>query len=61
MLGLYFNLVNSIAWYLRISSWAKLIGRTAEVPAEVRHTVKIRADGCIGEVATLQLLQHELT
>src|ERR1035438_7522105 len=40
---------------------AKLIGRAPEVPAEVRHTVQVCADGCIGEVAALQLLKHELT
>jgi hypothetical protein len=41
--------------------WAKLIGRTAKVPAEVRNTVQVSADGCLGEVAALQLLKHELT
>src|SRR5271170_2226543 len=41
--------------------WAKLIGRAPEVPAEVRHTVQVCADGCIGEVAAPQLLKHELT
>ena len=40
---------------------AKLIGRTAKVPAEVRNTVQVCADGCIGEVAAMQLLKHELT
>src|SRR5277367_6084061 len=39
----------------------KLIGRTAEVPAEVRNAVKVSADGCGSEVASLQLLKHELT
>jgi hypothetical protein len=39
----------------------KLIGRAPEVPAEVGHTVKVGADGRIGEVATPQLLKHELT
>src|SRR5487761_1299761 len=39
----------------------KLIGWAPEMLAEVRHTVKIRADGCIGEVAALQLFKHELT
>src|ERR1035437_9519063 len=41
--------------------WAKLIGRTAKVPAEVRNTVQVSADGCLGEVAALHLLKHELT
>jgi len=27
----------------------------------VRNTVQVGADGCIGEVAALQLLKHELT
>jgi len=40
---------------------AKLIGWTAEVPAEVGHTVYVCANGCGGEVAALQLLKHELT
>src|ERR1035437_1491866 len=40
---------------------AKLIGRAAKVPAEVRNTVQVAADGCRGEVAALQLLKHELT
>jgi hypothetical protein len=40
---------------------AKLIGRTTKVPAEVRNTVQVGADGCFGEVAALQLLKHELT
>src|SRR5271166_2095864 len=40
---------------------AKLIGPAAEVPAEVLHPVEVRADGCIGEVAASQLLQHALT
>jgi hypothetical protein len=39
----------------------KLIGRAPKVPAEVRHTMKVGADGRIGEVATAQLLEHELT
>src|SRR5450631_3768923 len=39
----------------------KLIGWTPEVLAEVRHTVHVGADGRRGEVATLQLLKHELT
>ena len=41
--------------------WAELIGRAPEVPAEVRHTVHVGADGCFGEVAAMQLLKHELT
>ena len=41
--------------------WAKLIGRTTEVSAEMRNTMKVSADGCGGEVAALQLLKHELT
>jgi hypothetical protein len=41
--------------------WAKLIGRPAEVPAEVLNTVQVRANGCIGKVASTQLLKHELT
>jgi hypothetical protein len=40
---------------------AKLIGRTMEVPAEVRNTVQVGADSCGGEVAAMQLLKHELT
>jgi hypothetical protein len=32
-----------------------------EVLAEVRNTVQVGADGCIGEVAATQLLKHELT
>jgi hypothetical protein len=32
-----------------------------KVPDEVRDAVKISADGGRGEVATLQLLKHELT
>jgi hypothetical protein len=40
---------------------AKLIGRAPEVPDEVRHTVKVGADGGIGEVATAPFLKHELT
>src|ERR1700733_3030741 len=40
---------------------AKLIGRTAEVLAEMRHAVQVGADGCVGEVAAMQLLKHELT
>ena len=39
----------------------KLIGWTAEVPAEVCDAMKVSADGCGGEVAALQLLKHELT
>jgi hypothetical protein len=38
----------------------KLIGRTAKVPAEVRNAAKVSADGCGSEVASLQLLKHEL-
>jgi hypothetical protein len=41
--------------------WARRIGRSTRVPAEVRHTVQVGADGCIGEVAAVQLLKHELT
>src|ERR1017187_9409853 len=37
---------------------AKLIGRTTEVPAEVRNTVQVGADGGIGEVAAVQLLKR---
>jgi hypothetical protein len=52
-------------WHRLLSSIArfrpKLIGRTTEVPAEVRNTVQVGADGCIGEVAATQLLKHELT
>jgi hypothetical protein len=40
---------------------AKLIGWTAKVPAEVGNTMQVGADGCFGEVPTLQLLKHELT
>ena len=40
---------------------AKLIGRTAKVPAEVLNTVQVCADGGSGEVAAMQLLKHELT
>jgi hypothetical protein len=40
---------------------AKLIGRAPEVPAEMRNTVQVCADGCIGEVAATQLFKHELT
>jgi hypothetical protein len=39
----------------------KLIGRTAKEPAEVRNAVQVGADGCDSEVASLQLLKHELT
>ena len=40
---------------------AKLIGRTTKVPAEVLNTVQVGADGGSGEVAAMQLLNHELT
>jgi hypothetical protein len=40
---------------------AKLIKRAPEVPTEMGNTVKVRADGSIGEVATAQLLKHQLT
>jgi hypothetical protein len=40
---------------------AKLIPQRPEVSAEVRHTVHVRADGGIGEVAAVRLLKHELT
>ena len=39
----------------------QLIGQTPEVPAEVSHTVQVRANGCVGEVAAAQLFKHELT
>jgi hypothetical protein len=38
-----------------------LIGPTIKVSAEVLDTVQVSADGGIGEVATPQLLKHELT
>jgi hypothetical protein len=56
-----------MAWMTQLPTWlanvfrAKLIGRTAKVPAEVGNTMKVSADGCIGAVAALQLLKHELT
>ncbi len=40
---------------------AKLIGRTAKVPAEVLNTVQVCTDGGSGEVAAMQFLKHELT
>ncbi|MGA8671286.1 MAG: hypothetical protein WB679_15495 [Terracidiphilus sp.] len=47
------------------STWnvlrTKLIGRATKVPTEVRNTVQVTADSCIGEVAATQLLKHELT
>jgi hypothetical protein len=46
-----------LAYLLR----AKLIGPTMKVPTEVLDPVKVSADGGIGEVATPQLLKHELT
>jgi hypothetical protein len=39
----------------------KLIGWAPKVAAEVTYSVKVGTDGCIGEVATPQLLKHELT
>jgi hypothetical protein len=41
--------------------WAELIGPAMKVSAEVLNTVQVSADGGIGEVATPQLLKHELT
>jgi hypothetical protein len=45
------------AYVLRI----KLIGPAPEISTEVLNTVQVGADGCIGEVAAMQLLKHELT
>jgi hypothetical protein len=46
-----------LAYVLR----TKLIGPAPEILAEVLNTVQVCADGGIGEVATMQLLKHELT
>jgi hypothetical protein len=46
-----------LAYVLR----TKLIGPAMKVPAEVLNTVQVCADGCGGEVAAVQLLNHELT
>ena len=46
-----------LAYVLR----TKLIGRAPEISAEVLHTVQVGADGGSGEVAAMQLLNHELT
>jgi hypothetical protein len=32
-----------------------------KIPAEVLYAMNVGADGCLGEVAALQLLNHELT
>jgi hypothetical protein len=40
---------------------AKLVGWAMKISAEVLNPMKVRADGCIGEVAAPQLLKHELT
>ena len=60
MLGQNFSFENSIAWYLRMLG-PKLIGTAMEVPAEVLDSVNVGADRGLGEVATLQLLNHEMT
>ena len=39
---------------------AKLVGTAMEVPAEMLHAMNVGADGGLGEVAALQLLNHEL-
>jgi hypothetical protein len=39
----------------------KLIGTAPEIPAEVLHAMDVGTDGCLGEVAALQLLNHQLT
>jgi hypothetical protein len=39
----------------------ELIGTAMEVPAEMLDSVNVGADRGLGEVATLQLLNHELT
>ena len=46
-----------LAYVLR----TKLIGPAMKVSAEVLNTVQVCADGGSGEVATTQLLKHELT
>ncbi len=46
-----------LAYVLR----AKLVGPAMKVSAEVLNTVQVCADGGSGEVATMQLLNHELT
>jgi hypothetical protein len=38
----------------------KLIGPAMKASAEVLDTVEVRADGCISEVAALQVLKDEL-
>jgi hypothetical protein len=40
---------------------AKLIGRATKVPAEMLNAVQVCANGGGGEVAAVQLLNHELT
>jgi hypothetical protein len=40
---------------------AKLIRTATEIPAEVLHSVDVGADGGLGEVAALQLLNQKLT
>jgi hypothetical protein len=40
---------------------AKLVGPTMEIPAEMLYTMDIGTNGSLGEVAALQLLNHQLT
>jgi hypothetical protein len=51
---MHFSFESNIAWYFPMCS-----GTAMEVPAEVLDSVNASADRVLGDVATLQLFNHE--